>query len=131
MIDNEKRRPGRPRVTLPREALALLETLASYHCSAEEIQAGLEAAGYSIGLRTLWRSFGTLIKRQRGAAKTALRRAQWKTALDGNVTMLIWLGKQELGQRDREREQYRPDAPQQGEERVRQVTVLFGKEIEF
>lgn len=131
MIDNAKRRPGRPRITLPREAQALLETLASYHCSAEEIHAGLEAAGYSIGLRTLWRSFGTLIKRQRDAAKASLRRAQWQTALDGNVTMLIWLGKQELGQRDREREKYWADAPQQEEERVVQYTVLFGKRIEF
>ncbi|HEX5181307.1 MAG TPA: hypothetical protein VFW04_18395 [Gemmatimonadaceae bacterium] len=45
--------------------------------------------------------------------------------------MLIWLGKQELGQRDREREKYWADAPQQEEERVVQYTVLFGKRIEF
>jgi len=30
--------------------------------------------------------------------KNSLRRAQLKVALDGNVTMLIWLGKQMLGQ---------------------------------
>lgn len=30
----------------------------------------------------------------------SLRRAQWKAALDGNVVMMIWLGKQYLGQRE-------------------------------
>jgi hypothetical protein len=29
-----------------------------------------------------------------------LRRRQIRAALDGNITMLIWLGKQYLGQRD-------------------------------
>ena len=31
----------------------------------------------------------------------SLRRAQYQKALDGNPTMLIWLGKQILGQRER------------------------------
>jgi len=31
----------------------------------------------------------------------SLRRAQIKTALDGNPTMQIWLGKQYLGQHDK------------------------------
>jgi len=39
---------------------------------------------------------------QRGleAGKSSLRRIQWKSALAGNTTMQIWLGKQYLGQRD-------------------------------
>ena len=32
--------------------------------------------------------------------KASLRRMQFKAAEDGNVTMLIWLGKQFLGQKD-------------------------------
>jgi hypothetical protein len=32
--------------------------------------------------------------------KSSLRRIQWKSALGGNTTMQIWLGKQYLGQRD-------------------------------
>jgi hypothetical protein len=32
--------------------------------------------------------------------KSSLRRIQWKSALSGNTTMQIWLGKQYLGQRD-------------------------------
>lgn len=32
--------------------------------------------------------------------KTSLKRMQWQAAAKGNVSMLIWLGKQELGQRE-------------------------------
>ena len=35
------------------------------------------------------------------SGKTSLRRAQFKTALEGNATMLIWLGKQMLDQKDK------------------------------
>jgi hypothetical protein len=37
----------------------------------------------------------------KGTAKISLRRAQFKAALDGNATMLIWLGKQLLGQKNK------------------------------
>jgi hypothetical protein len=53
------------------------------------------------------------IKRGRARLRQSLRRAQIKSALSGNPTMLIWLGKQYLGQRDRgsldvSAEQHRP-----------------------
>jgi len=32
--------------------------------------------------------------------RSSLRRLQWKSATNGNITMQIWLGKQYLGQRD-------------------------------
>ena len=32
--------------------------------------------------------------------KLALRKAQWEKAMAGDVRMLIWLGKQVLGQKD-------------------------------
>jgi hypothetical protein len=37
----------------------------------------------------------------KSAGKISLRRAQFKAALDGNATMLVWLGKQLLGQKDK------------------------------
>ena len=37
----------------------------------------------------------------RGGRRLALKRAQWKSAMGGNVAMLIWLGKQDLGQSDK------------------------------
>ena len=32
--------------------------------------------------------------------KVELRKKQWEKAMDGDVRMLIWLGKQHLGQKD-------------------------------
>ena len=32
--------------------------------------------------------------------KIDLKKKQWEVAMDGNVQMLIWLGKQYLGQQD-------------------------------
>jgi hypothetical protein len=37
----------------------------------------------------------------KGSGKTSLRRAQFKAALGGNATMLVWLGKQMLDQKDK------------------------------
>ena len=33
--------------------------------------------------------------------KKELENRQWEVAMDGNVQMLIWLGKQHLGQKDK------------------------------
>ena len=41
-----------------------------------------------------------VITRGRARLRQSLRRAQIKSALSGNASMLIWLGKQYLGQRD-------------------------------
>jgi len=39
---------------------------------------------------------------ERGDGKVSLRRAQWRAAVDeGSVPMMIWLGKNELGQSDK------------------------------
>lgn len=127
----KKRGVGRPRIVLAAEALALAKTLAQIRCTTAEIGSALRSAGHDVSDRTLERNFGGQLKEWREAGKSSLRRAQWATALKGNATMQIWLGKQELGQKDREREKYRPDAPQQTEERVRQYTMLFGQRVEF
>jgi hypothetical protein len=131
-----KRGRGRPPVELPEAARRQMRVMAEIRCTTHEIGCTLRAGGYKVSDRTLERIFGGQLKEWREAGKSSLRRGQWSLALGTpkrppNATMLIWLGKQELGQRDREREHYRPDAPQQEEERVRQYTVLFGKEIEF
>jgi hypothetical protein len=58
--------------------------------------------------------------------KIRLRRAQLRLAIDGNVTMLIWLGKQYLGQSDHPFAE--SDLPQEQE---RQSIILGGREIFF
>lgn len=51
---------------------------------------------------TLTRRFKDDLVLGRANGKMSLRRKQWETALGGNVTMLIWLGKQILGQADKQ-----------------------------
>jgi hypothetical protein len=46
--------------------------------------------------------FATAYKRGLETGKSSLRRLQWKSAVGGHVTMQIWLGKQYLGQQDRQ-----------------------------
>lgn len=46
-------------------------------------------------------SFSDYYDQQKGQGRISLRRAQWKLAKAGNPTMLIWLGKQHLEQRDK------------------------------
>lgn len=41
-------------------------------------------------------------ERAKEKGKSSLRRLQFKSAQDGNVTMQIWLGKQLLGQKDKQ-----------------------------
>jgi hypothetical protein len=58
----------------------------------------------------------SVIKRGRARLRKSLRRAQIKSALSGNSTMLVWLGKQYLGQSDR------LDHSVSAEHKVRRIT---------
>lgn len=51
---------------------------------------------------TLTKRFRAELDDGRANGKASLRRKQWEVALSGNVTMLIWLGKQVLGQADKQ-----------------------------
>ena len=46
-------------------------------------------------------TFAEFYARHSAPGKCSLRRMQWKLARSGNATMLIWLGKQWLGQTDK------------------------------
>lgn len=69
--------------------------LASLGCSATEM-----ADWFGVSQSTLKYNFGEYIKKGKEHIKNKLRDAQIKTALSGNATMLIWLGKQLLGQQE-------------------------------
>ena len=87
------KKTGRPPVEIPEETVRIL---AKVGCTTTEIAAELK-----VDRRTLQRRFAATIKEAKEAGRTSLRRAQWRVALKGNPTMLIWLGKNELGQKDR------------------------------
>jgi len=46
--------------------------------------------------------FSEYYKKKSVKGKMALRRKQMEIAMEGNITMLIWLGKQSLGQTDKQ-----------------------------
>lgn len=87
------RRPvGRPRKDVNPE---LVEALARIQCTDDEIAAVLK-----IAVSTL-QNFRAVIKTGREHGKQSLKRMQFKAAEEGNAALLIWLGKQYLGQKDK------------------------------
>jgi hypothetical protein len=74
-----------------------VQKLAAIGCTDKEIA---EIVGCSHD--TLTRRFKDMLIAGRATGKASLRRKQWEVALSGNVTMLIWLGKQQLGQTDKQ-----------------------------
>lgn len=85
---------ARPRKVIDAE---LVRALAEIQCTHEEIA---HVVGCSVDTLAR-RGFAALINKARETGKTSLRRQQFRLALDGNPTMLIWLGKQYLGQKDK------------------------------
>lgn len=86
------KKTGRPAKDIkPREVLSL----ATVGCTDAEIAVLLDC-----GETTIKRRFGPALKRGRAEARVSLRREQFRLALAGNATMLIWLGKQLLGQKN-------------------------------
>lgn len=77
---------------------ALVERLASIQCTQEEIANILE-----VSTKTLQRDeeFCLIYKKGLDNGRMSLRRYQWEAAKKGNTTMLVWLGKQYLGQSDK------------------------------
>ena len=91
---------GRPRREFD---LRQVEELARLGCTEEDMAAVLGVSVDTIQRRKRTsEEFCGAIKRGQAATRNSLRRLQLKKALDGNVTMLIWLGKQLLGQSDRQ-----------------------------
>lgn len=78
--------------------------LCKLQCTGEEIASFLD-----ISYDTLERhckedhdiKIGDYIKEKRQSGNVSLRRRQWLLAQSGNATMCIWLGKQYLGQKDK------------------------------
>lgn len=69
--------------------------LAKLGCSIEEI-----SDWFGVPANTIKYNFSDIIAKGRAETKQALRRAQLSLALSGNATMLIWLGKNILGQQE-------------------------------
>lgn len=92
---------ARPRIEIDREQF---EKLCSIQCTINEI-----ASYFNCSVDTIERwckreykeGFADIYAKKRGLGKISLRRSQWKMA-EHNVSMAIWLGKQYLGQAERQ-----------------------------
>jgi len=73
-----------------------VEKLAAMGCTTEEI-----AAFFDCSRDTIERRFAAKLLKGKERGRTRLRRLQWQAAEKGNPTLLIWLGKQYLGQSDK------------------------------
>ena len=69
--------------------------LSKLGCTIEEM-----SDWFQVPANTIKYNFSDIIAKGRSETKQALRRAQIALALKGNATMLIWLGKNLLGQSD-------------------------------
>jgi hypothetical protein len=84
---------GRPRLKID---AATVEKLAQIGCKNEEI-----ADHFGCSTDTIERRFAGELTKGRADLKMSLRRWQLESAKKGNVVMMIWLGKQILGQIER------------------------------
>lgn len=94
---------GRPRKQISKRTF---EELCKIQCTESEICAVMDVDDKTLSAwceKEYGTSFSEIFRIKREGGKTSLRRAQWLTATrDRNPTMLIWLGKQRLGQKEPE-----------------------------
>lgn len=81
----------------PRKEIDLeqVEKLAAINCSMAEI-----ASIVGCSVDTLQRNYAVVIEKGRHKMRVSLKRKQYELAMEGDRTMLVWLGKIILGQRD-------------------------------
>ena len=97
----EKNKGGRPKLHIDVDQF---EQLCALQCTEEEIASVLH-----VSVDTLERfckaeykqCFAEIYEEKRNVGRTSLRRSQWKMS-ETNPTMAIWLGKQYLGQTDKQ-----------------------------
>jgi len=98
MAEQTKHAGGRPRMEFD---LRLVEDLGKIQSTHSELAAVLGCHLDTVKDRLKNDAeFSAAYEKGLENGKSSLRRIQWKSALGGNTTMQIWLGKQYLQQRD-------------------------------
>lgn len=93
---------ARPKIEID---YSLVENLCAIQCTGEEVASVLGIDYDTLNARIKEEydvSFSEYYKKHAETGKMSLRRLQWRAAERGNVSMLIWLGKQYLGQTDKQ-----------------------------
>jgi hypothetical protein len=100
---DEKKKEGRPAFVLTAEQFKTIQGMAKIQCTQDEICDIFEVTDKTLNLalkKHSGLSFSELIKKNMSHGKASLRRSQWKASEKGVPSILIWLGKQHLGQKD-------------------------------
>lgn len=101
------------------------ESLCGLQCTKEEICLVLDVTDKTLEnwcKRTYGKGFSEVFKQKRGIGRVSLRRSQFELAKKGNVTMLIWLGRQYLGQSE--------DPPRESDDKPKEDDALTAALIE-
>ena len=94
MADDKVKKIGRPKkYNIDTKEV---QTLASIGCSNTDI-----AEFYGCDESLIRKSYSEFLAKERQSGKVKLRGLQWAAAEAGNIAMLIWLGKNILGQSDK------------------------------
>ncbi len=83
----------------------MVKKLCAIQCTGQEIADVLDVSYDTLERRVkevYQISFADYIKKHSANGKMSLRRKQHEVAMNGNTTMLVWLGKQYLGQTDKQ-----------------------------
>ena len=97
-----KDKGGRPQHQLD---YVTLDKLCGIMCTKEEIASLMEIDEDTLHnalVRDGHGGFSVYYKNKSANGKMSLRRVQYQAAIEGNTTMLVWLGKQHLGQVDKQ-----------------------------
>src|ERR1700677_1085589 len=97
MSGGERKGAGRKAVPID---LLDLEKLCAIQCSDEEIAGFFKVSVRTIQNRRAQRKFGDVMRQGAAKGSISIRRAQMRLVEAGNVPMIIFLGKNRLGQKD-------------------------------
>jgi hypothetical protein len=100
----KKGQGGRPPIKTDAKFWRQLDEMGKIDCTQEEVSSifGISINSLNnICKKEKGETFCEYYSKKREGGKRSLRRMQWKAAEEGNVTMLIWLGKNRLGQTDK------------------------------
>jgi hypothetical protein len=80
------------------------EKLCGIHCTLPEMAAWFQCSEDTIERavkRQYGENFAEIYRQKQGLGKVSLRRKMFETAMNGSVTMMIWLSKNMLGYTDK------------------------------
>lgn len=115
---------ARPKIVWSDEKYEILEGLAKIHCTQADMVGVMQVDEDTLNrlIRVRYKcSFSEFYKRYSAGGNMSIRRAQFESALSGNSSMLIWLGKQWLGQKD----QQEVSVQVQDDETVKEMEKFF------